>query len=77
MHEQLSLALAMYAQPLLFWHRVVELCVVEQQTTLWLYASDVLVTMVPADIAPGIDATRIELLGRAVMHAARSSTPIY
>ena len=55
---------------LLLRHRVVELCVVEQQTTLRRNARDVLVTMVPADIAPGIDATRVELLGGAIIVSA-------
>jgi len=39
----------------LLWHRVVEFSVVEQQTTLRRNAGDVLITMMPADIAPGID----------------------
>ena len=56
--------------PLLLWHDIVEFSVVEQQTTLRRNAGDVLVTMVPADIAPGIDAARIELLGGAVIDAA-------
>ena len=52
------------------WQGVVEFSVVEEQTTLRRNASDVLVTMVPADITPGIDTTRMELLGGAVIHAA-------
>jgi hypothetical protein len=56
--------------PLLLWHRVVEFSIVEQQTTLRRNAGDVLITMLPADIAPGIDVTRIELLGGAVIDAA-------
>jgi len=56
--------------PLLLWHGIVELSVIEQQTTLRRNAGDVLVTMVPVDIAPGIDAARTELLGGAVIDAA-------
>ena len=56
--------------PLLLWHGIVELSVIEQQTTLRRNAGDVLVTMVPVDIAPGIDGARTELLGGAVIDAA-------
>ena len=56
--------------PLLLWHGIVELSVIEQQTTLRRNAGDVLVTMVPVDIAPGIDAARPKLLGGAVIDAA-------
>jgi len=56
--------------PLLLWHRVVEFSVVEQQTTQRRNAGDVLITMLPTDIAPGIDVTRIELLGGTVIDAA-------
>jgi len=55
---------------LLFWHRVVEFSVVEQQTTLRRNAGDVLVTMMPADIARGIGVTRMEQLGRGVIKTA-------
>jgi hypothetical protein len=55
---------------LLLWHRVVEFCVVEEETTLRRNTGDVLIPMLPADIAPGIDVTRIELLGGAIIDAA-------
>jgi len=55
---------------LLLWHRVVEFSVVEQQTTLRRNAGDVLITMLPTDITPGIDATRMKLLDGAVIDAA-------
>jgi hypothetical protein len=55
---------------LLLWHRVVELSVVEQQTTLRRNAGDVLIAMLPTDIAPGIEMARMELLGGAVIDAA-------
>ena len=54
---------------LLLWHRVVEFCVVEEETTLRRNTGDVLIPMLPADIAPGIDVTRIELLGGAIIDA--------
>jgi hypothetical protein len=57
-------------QPLLLRHRVVEFSVVEQQTTLRRNAGDVLITMLPADIARIIDVTRIKLLGGVVIDAA-------
>src|SRR5690242_6920189 len=60
----------MCGQLLLLWHRVVEFSVVEQQTTLRRNASDVLITMLPADIARIIDVTRIKLLGGVVIDAA-------
>src|SRR6516165_7120028 len=55
---------------LLLSHHIVEFGVVEQKTPLRRHAGDVLVTMAPADIAPGIDVTRIELLGGAIVNAA-------
>jgi len=60
----------MCGQPLLLWHCVVEFSVVEQQTTLRRNAGDVPITMLPADIAPVIDVTRMELLGGASIDAA-------
>ena len=47
-----------------------EFVVVEQETPLRRNARDVLVAMVPADIAPGIDVTGLELLGGTVVEAA-------
>jgi hypothetical protein len=41
-----------------------------RETTLWRNAGDVLITMLPADIARIIDVTRIELLGGVVIDAA-------
>jgi hypothetical protein len=55
---------------LLLRHRVVEFSVVQQQTTLRRNAGNVLVTMMPADIARGIGVTRMEQLGRGVIKAA-------
>jgi hypothetical protein len=55
---------------LLLWHCVVEFSVVEQQTTLRRNAGDVLVAMMPADVARGIGVTRMEQLGRGVIKAA-------
>jgi hypothetical protein len=44
--------------------------VVKQQTTLRRNTGDVLVTMIPAHIAPGVGVTRMELLGGVVIKAA-------
>jgi hypothetical protein len=38
--------------PLLLSHRVVKLGVVEQETALWRNAGNILIPMLPADIAP-------------------------
>jgi hypothetical protein len=46
----------------LFRHHIIELGVVEQEAALRRHAGDVLVAIVPADIAPGIDVPGIELL---------------
>jgi hypothetical protein len=51
-------------------HHVVEFGVVEQETLLRRNAGDILVAMVPADIASGIDVTGIDLLGGTVVEAA-------
>jgi hypothetical protein len=56
--------------PLLLRRRVVEFSVVERQTTLRRNAGDVHITMLPTDIAPGIEVARMELLGGAVIDAA-------
>jgi hypothetical protein len=68
--EQCAIGIWLAGLPPLLWHGIVEFSVVEQQTTLRRNAGDVLVTMVPADIAQGIEAARKELLGGAVIDAA-------
>ena len=55
---------------LLLRHHVVEFGVIEQETALRRRAGDVLIAMLPADIAPLINVPGIKLLGRTVVEAA-------
>src|SRR5271156_2649384 len=55
---------------LLLRHHVVEFGVVEQKAALRRSAGNVLVAIVPTDIAPGINVPRMKLLGGTIVEAA-------
>ena len=55
---------------LLLRHHLVEFGVIEQETALRRHAGDVLIAMLPADIAPRINVPGIQLLGGTIVETA-------